>query len=305
MTHQQQWTFGASTLQRVVESEECILSPFEVFADCTQAHLDANRDWLMPRFQDPVSGVLAITIQSFLVRRNGLTILVDACGGNGKERARPNFHRREWPWLDRLREAGVKPEDIDVVLCTHLHVDHVGWNTRLENGRWVPTFPNARYLVARREWDYWRTAGPAALVRTGDFITDSVLPIFDSGQAELIGDSHALESDIAIEAAPGHTPGLSMLRLHGGGSEAIVCSDLMHHPLQLRYPDWSTRFCVDPAQAARTRASFLNEHAGSGRLIFPTHFPSPTGCTIERAGQAYDFTYSGERAPQIGARSPG
>jgi glyoxylase-like metal-dependent hydrolase (beta-lactamase superfamily II) len=303
MTHQQQWTFGTSTLQRVVESEECILSPFEVFADCTQAHLDANRDWLMPRFQDPRSGVLAITIQSFLVRRNGLTILVDACGGNHKERARPHFHRREWPWLDRLRDAGVKPEDIDVVLCTHLHVDHVGWNTRLENGKWVPTFPNARYLVARREWDYWRTAGPGALVRTGDFITDSVLPIFDSGQAELIGDSHALASDVAIEAAPGHTPGLSMLRLQGGGSEAIVCSDLMHHPLQLRYPDWSTRFCVDPGQAARTRANFLNEHAGSGRLIFPTHFPSPTGCTIERAGQAYDFTYSGETAPQIGARS--
>jgi glyoxylase-like metal-dependent hydrolase (beta-lactamase superfamily II) len=189
------------------------------------------------------------------------------------------------------------------VLCTHLHVDHVGWNTRLENGRWVPTFPNARYLVAQREWDYWRTAGPAALVRTGDFITDSVLPIFDSGQAELIGDSHALASDIAIEAAPGHTPGLSMLRLQGGGSEAIVCSDLMHHPLQLRYPDWSTRFCVDPGQAARTRMSFLKEHAGSGRLIFPTHFPSPTGCTIERAGQAYDFTYCGETTPQMGARA--
>jgi glyoxylase-like metal-dependent hydrolase (beta-lactamase superfamily II) len=303
MTHQQQWTFGASTLQRVVESEEHLLSPFEVFADCTQAHLDANRDWLMPRFQDPTSGILAITVQSFLVRQNGLTILVDACGGNGKERARPHFHRRDWPWLDRLGQAGVRPEDIDVVLCTHLHVDHVGWNTRLENGRWVPTFPNARYLVAQREWDYWRTAGPGALVRTGDFITDSVLPIFDSGQAELIGDSHALAGDIAIEAAPGHTPGLSMLRLQGGGSEAIVCSDLMHHPLQLRYPGWSTRFCVDPGQAARTRMSFLKEHAGSGRLIFPTHFPSPTGCTIERAGQAYDFTYCGETTPQIGARA--
>jgi len=303
MTHQSHWTFGASTLQRIIESEECLLSPFEIFSDCTQEHLDANRDWLMPRFQDPQTGILAITIQSFLVRQNGLTILVDACGGNDKERARPHFHRRTWPWLDRLREAGVKPEDIDVVLCTHLHVDHVGWNTRLENGRWVPTFRNARYLVAQREWDYWRTAGPAALIRTGDFITDSVLPIFDSGQAELIGDEHALKGDIAIEAAPGHTPGLSMLRLRGGGSEAIVCSDLMHHPLQLRYPRWSTRFCVDPTQAARTRENFLQAHAGTGRLIFPTHFPSPTGCTIERAGTAYDFTYSGETKAQIGRQS--
>lgn len=301
--HQSHWTFGASTLQRVVESEDALLSPFEIFADCTQAHLDANRHWLMPRFQDPQSGILAITIQSFLVRQSGLTILVDACGGNDKERARPHFHRRAWPWLDRLRQAGVAPEDIDVVLCTHLHVDHVGWNTRLENGRWVPTFPNARYLVAQREWDYWRTAGPSVLVRTGDFITDSVLPIFDSGQAELIGDRHALKSDIAIEAAPGHTPGLSMLRLSGGGSEAIVCSDLMHHPLQLRYPAWSTRFCVDPAQAARTRESFLKEHANTGRLVFPTHFPSPTGCTIQRDGPAYDFRFCGETEAQIGPRS--
>ena len=114
-----------------------------------------------------------------------------------------------------------------MVLCTHLHVDHVGWNTRLENGRWVPTFPNARYLIARREWEYWRAAGPAAFAFTGDYISDSVLPIFKSGQVDLICDG-------------------------GGGQEAILCSDLMHHPLQVRYPTWSTRFCVDPDQARRT-----------------------------------------------------
>ena len=139
------------------------------------------------------SGLLTITIQSFLIRQNGLTILVDSCSGNDKEaRARPEFRRAQWPWLERLREAGVKPEDIDIVLCSHLHVDHVGWNTRLDNGRWVPTFPNARYLISRREWDHWQAAGPAALARTGDYITDSVLPVFASGQAELIGDEHAL-----------------------------------------------------------------------------------------------------------------
>ena len=149
-------------------------------------------------------------------------MLVDCCAGNDKDRKRPHFHRQKLPWLDTLRAAGASPEDIDVVLCTHLHVDHIGWNTRLENGQWVPTFPNARYLIAQREWDFWRNAGPAALERTGDFLTDSVLPIIDSGQAEMIGDTHALKSDISIEPVHGHTPGQKMLRLGSGAEQALL-----------------------------------------------------------------------------------
>jgi glyoxylase-like metal-dependent hydrolase (beta-lactamase superfamily II) len=294
MAFQERWTFGATTLQRVVESEGPLLSPFEIFGACTQAHLDENRGWLQPRFHNPESGLLVISIQSFLVRQNGLTILVDCCGGNDKDRVRPHFHRQKRPWLDTLRAAGAAPEDIDIVLCTHLHVDHVGWNTRLENGRWVPTFPNARYLIAQREWDYWRNAGPAALQRTGDFIADSVLPIVERGQADMIGDEHAIRSDISVEPAHGHTPGQKMLRLSGGAREALLTADLMHHPLQLRYPEWSTNFCVDPDLARRTRRDFLTANAGSGRLVFPTHFPSPTGGTIERDGKAYRFVFDGE-----------
>src|SRR3954452_14950165 len=164
MTAHHHWKFGVSTLQRVVESEGPLLPPFEIFSDCTQAHLDANRGWLQPRFQDPASGLLTITIQSFLIRQGGLTILVDSCSGNDKEhRTRPQFRRAQWPWLSTLREAGVSPGDVDIVLCSHLHVDHVGWNTKLENGRWVPTFPNARYLIGRREFEHWKAAGPAAV----------------------------------------------------------------------------------------------------------------------------------------------
>ena len=206
------WTLGATTLQRIVECEEGILPPTEIYGECTQAHLDEHRHWLVPRFQDAASGLLIISIQSFLVRQDGLNILVDTCGGNDKERKRPHFHKQNRPWLDTLRAAGVGPEDIDIVLCTHLHVDHVGWNTRLENGRWVPTFPKARYLVSQREWDYWRNAGPAALERTGDFLSDAVLPIIQSGQADFVGDTHAIKSDISLEPAYGHTPGQMMMR---------------------------------------------------------------------------------------------
>jgi glyoxylase-like metal-dependent hydrolase (beta-lactamase superfamily II) len=295
MASDNRWIFGDTTLQRVIESEGPLLSPFEIFPDCTQGHLDANRDWLVPRFQDAATRLLNITIQSFLIRRNGLTILVDSCSGNDKEtRARPQFRRAQWPWLARLREAGVQPEDIDIVLCSHLHVDHVGWNTRLDNGRWVPTFPNARYLIARREWEHWQAAGAKALERTGDYITDSVLPVFVAGQAELVGDAHPVAADISVEPAPGHTPGQMMVRLGSGREQAILCADLMHHPLQVRYPDWSTRFCTAPAQARTTRIGFFNEHAGTGRLIFPAHFPTPTGGTIVRDGKDFRFTFCGE-----------
>ncbi len=295
MTCEHRWTFGASTLQRIIESEGPLLPPTEIFSDCTPAHLEENRGWLQPRFQDPASGLLVLSIQSFLIRQGGLTILIDSCSGNDKEnRTRPQFRRAKWPWLQTLRDAGVKPEDVDIVLCTHLHVDHVGWNTRLGNGRWVPTFPNARYLIGRREFEHWKAAGPAALARSGDYITDSVLPVFEAGQADLIGDEHAVASEISVEPAPGHTPGQLMVRVGSGRQQAVLSGDLMHHPLQVHYPHWSTRFDTDPAQARATRIRFLNEQANSGRLVFPAHFPSPTGGLVERDGKDFRFTFWGE-----------
>ena len=135
MSAQSHWTFGDSTLRRVVEYEGPILSPFEIFGDCTRAHLDQNRAWLVPRFQDATSGILILTIQSFLIRRNGLTVLVDACGGNDKERARPHFHRRSWPWLETLRYAGVAPKDIDVVLSA---ICPAVWPTGVSNFAQIP-----------------------------------------------------------------------------------------------------------------------------------------------------------------------
>ena len=283
---------GDATLFRIIESEGPLLSPFEIFPECTAEHLAANRNWLLPVWYDPDSQLLPISIQSFLIRTGKLTILVDTCCGNFKDRKRSEFNHREWPWLERLHAAGVTVEQIDVVFCSHLHVDHVGWNTRLENGQWVPTFPNAKYLVSRAEWDFWRSRdGRIALERTGDFVTDSVLPIAAADRLHLIEGEHELAPSILVAPAYGHTPGHCAVHIHDGGQGAILSSDIFHHALQLRYPDWSTRFCIDPGKARKTRRRFLEDHAGSDRMIFPAHFPAPTGGYIEKAGDAYEFRF--------------
>jgi glyoxylase-like metal-dependent hydrolase (beta-lactamase superfamily II) len=287
-----QWRSGDVSLTRIVESEGPLLSPFELLPDCTPDHIASNLSWLAPRFYAPEAALLVITIQSFLIRAAGKTILVDACSGDHKDRRRPFFDRREWGWLEKLEAAGVHPEDIDFVLCSHLHVDHVGWNTRLENGTWVPTFPNARYLISKREWDYWRSnPGVASLARTGDFISDSVTPVVQAGQAELIDDRHGFSDCINIEPGHGHTPGQFTVRLGGGGKEAILAADVMHTPLQLRYPHWSTHFCVDPKLARQTRQDFLKRHC-NGPMVLSAHFPSPTGGRILRDGDHYGFEYA-------------
>jgi glyoxylase-like metal-dependent hydrolase (beta-lactamase superfamily II) len=289
------WLLGDVSVTRIIEAEDPLLSPYEIFPDCTREHIAENASWLIPKWYDPVSELLAISIQSFVVRTDGMTILIDTCTGEGKNRARPRFHQRTWPWLERLTAAGVKPESVDIVMCTHLHVDHVGWNTRLENGKWVPTFPNARYLIARKEWEYWQHESRSeGLTRTGNYIADSVMPVFAAGQADLIGHDYRIANTIWLESTLGHTPGHFAVHIGGGGKELILSGDMMHHALQLRYPHWSTRFCADPNQARETRAAFLAKYAGTGMMVVPSHFPTPSGITIEREGDHYGFTFCEE-----------
>ena len=286
---------GDFSLTRVEESNDPHLAAGAVFPDWDLDLVRPHLDWMVPRHFVPEGEKLVVVIQSFLVRTRHHTILVDACGGNDKDRNGSHFHQRQWNWLERLAAAGAVPEEIDFVLCTHMHVDHVGWNTRLKDSRWVPTFPNARYLFARTEFDHWqKLAAETGLPRTGNYFADSVLPIVEANRAVMVETDHAIEDGLWLDPLPGHSPGAVGVHLRSGGVDAILCGDMMHHMIQCTFPDWSTNFCTDQTAARKTRRAFLDRHANTDTLVFPAHFPGPTGGRVESAGDAFTFRFMGE-----------
>jgi glyoxylase-like metal-dependent hydrolase (beta-lactamase superfamily II) len=209
--------------------------------------------WLGPEALS--DGIMHLAMRSWLIRMPGRTILVDTCVGAGKERAlRPEWHRRAGAeYLAALAAEGLSSEDIDVVLCTHLHADHVGWNTRLQDGRWVPTFPNARYVAARTDYAHWEAATRADPATGHGCFTDSVLPVMEAGRMDLVEDGWDLGPGLTLAEAPGHSPGhLVMHAAHGPGG--VFCGDVIHSPVQLVRPDWSSAFCWDPERSRRTRS---------------------------------------------------
>ena len=250
----------------------------------------AEGHWLAPSYYQPESGRLMTSIHSWLLRTDKHTILVDACSGNHKPRpGMPRFDMLNSKYLDRLREAGVEPEEIDYVMCTHLHVDHVGWNTRLENGRWVPTFPKARYLFSKKEYTYWNEIHRKTPL---DQITDSVLPIIEANRAELVSSDHALNDHIRLSPTPGHTPDHFAVCAGKGGDAAVFTGDLIHSPIQARYPELVMRVDTDRDQAVRTRRDFFERYCDTDTLCCTMHFPSPSVGHIKRWGDGFRLEYA-------------
>jgi glyoxylase-like metal-dependent hydrolase (beta-lactamase superfamily II) len=284
---------GDFGLTRVVEMEGPTFAPGELFPDATADVFEAHKDWLVPRHVDPATGQLVMCVQTYIVRTPRHTILVDTCVGNHKSRpARAAWHMRDGPFLADLAAAGVHPEAVDFVLCTHLHVDHVGWNTRLLDGRWVPTFPNAKYIFARREYDFWEERLRAALADghgEDSPFADSVLPVMEAGQAVLVDMDHGIEDGVWLEPAPGHTAGNVVVNLRSGAERAVLTGDVMHHPVQLLRPDWSSGFCEDKALSHSTRRAIIERYAETDTLIAPAHFASPTVGRIVRMGDCFGF----------------
>jgi glyoxylase-like metal-dependent hydrolase (beta-lactamase superfamily II) len=283
---------GNIRVDRVIEHEGPYAALDFLLPSAKPEPIAANADWLSPRFLDATNQVV-MCFQSFVVRTAHHTILVDACVGNDKERPlRPNWHRQKSPFLEKMIAGGVRPEEIDVVFCTHLHADHVGWNTQLVDGRWVPTFPNARYLFARREYEYWERAHREALANGKDVpnhgsFGDSVLPIVEAKRATLVESDHEIETGVHLEPAYGHTPGTCLLHAKQGGEHGVFIGDVLHTPVQFVNPDWSTPFCADPAQSGRTRRGLCERYADTGTTILAAHFPSPTVCRIGRHGESF------------------
>ena len=286
------WTFGEIAVHRVVEVEGLALPPAVLYPDAGEV-IEAHRHWLEPSLLDPASGLLIMSFHSFVIRSDHHVIVVDTCGGNDKPRPqKERYHMSRHPYLENLAAAGLAPEDVDFVLCTHLHVDHVGWNTRLLDGRWVPTFPNAKYLFGRVEWEFWECEYQSPAFTDDPYYEDSILPVIEAGQAEFIDTDYRIDDGVWLEPTPGHTPGHVVLHIEGGGRRAVMSGDLMHTALQCAEPDLSSCFCVDPALSASTRRAFLERHADTGTLIMPAHFPSPSVGLIKPAGAAFRFAFA-------------
>ncbi len=278
---------GEIEIGRILEQEGPFRPAKDLVLGLTDAVLDENRAWMQAMGALDANDTLMLAIQSFLIRTPHHTILIDTCVGNDKTRPQvPAWNqRRDTGFMDNLAAAGVGVGQIDYVLCTHLHVDHVGWNTKLEDGRWVPTFPKARYVFGRREYDHWHAVNAKAEV---PLFMDSVLPIVEHGRAEMVADDHAIGDHLRLMPTPGHTPGHLSVVL-GRRDDAVVSGDLSHTPLQTRYPELSLVFDADPAAAAVTRRAFFDRFADTETVCCMTHYPSPSLFRMKRAGDGFRF----------------
>lgn len=282
-----------ATLTRIVDLDPFALPAAMLFPGRDLAELAPWHDDLAPLHVDFAAETILLGVQSWLVRVGGLTVLVDTCVGEDKERpARPDWHHRTGTgYLDRLAAAGVPAEAVDVVLCTHLHADHAGWNTRLVDGRWVPSFPNARYLVGRRELAHWKTVAEENPTVSHGTYQDSVLPVVEAGLVDAVDDGHEIGHGLALLPLPGHTPGQVGLTFTGPHGRTVICGDAIHSPLQIYKPDWSSGFCTDPAEAAVTRRGLLDAAASEGTCLLPAHLRQWTGMRVRAEGDAFRPEY--------------
>jgi glyoxylase-like metal-dependent hydrolase (beta-lactamase superfamily II) len=284
---------GAATITRVEEMLGPGADPAVLFPGFDPALLDRVPLLRDPAFLDPASGKVVSSVQSWLIRLGGRTILVDTCSGNGRERlpAFPRFHGLDTPFLERLREAGAEPEEIDLVVLTHLHVDHVGWNTHRRDGAWRPTFPNARYLIDRSDYARWLPGGdgPARSPEHVAVMADSVHPVVAAGLADFVDPGDTIVPGLVIEAAPGHSPHHRVLSYREGDAGFVCSGDVLHQPVQIYAPHLNSIYCEDAERARVTRARCLAAWAESGALVLPVHFGFPHAGFVRREGEGFAF----------------
>lgn len=277
------WNIGDVRITQIVELTTASLGP-HLIPQATPQRM-AELAWLRPFLDSNLR--LVLSMHALVIESSGQRILVDTCIGNDKERTYPKWNRMQSRFLDDFEAAGFALESIDTVLCTHMHVDHVGWNTRLVDDRWRPTFTRAQYLFAQAEWDHWRTEPQ----EYGPVIEDSVQPIFDAGLARLVESDAVVNPEIRLLPTPGHTPGHVSVLISSRGEQAVITGDMIHHPCQVAHPEWSSTADVDQLQSAATRREFLSRFADKPMLVIGTHFAGPAAGRIVRDGNSLRFDY--------------
>jgi glyoxylase-like metal-dependent hydrolase (beta-lactamase superfamily II) len=286
----QMLTLGDVTITSVIERDGPWRSPEDMFPAYDPALGRRHLAELEPFLFDHASGKMIITYQTFVVRTPKHTILIDTCTGEDKGYPAPMDFSKQ-PWLDGFRSTGLRFEDIDYVFCTHLHIDHCGWNTVLKDGRWVPTFPRAKYIFHKSEYAFWEAATARGANPPGNVWSYNCRPVVDAGQALLVDDSFQLDDTFSLTPTPGHSPHHCCIDIRSRGLHAVVTGDLMHHALQCREPSWSTIFDLDRELAERSRRSFLAKVADTGTLVLPIHFPSPTAGRIAADGDRFRYKF--------------
>ena len=291
---------GNVTVDKIVENEHMWLDPFWLFHNIDQPTIDRNLHWMQDFLFDGAANRISLSFHSFLIRAGGRNILVDTCVGNHKERPGTPFWNqlKTTQYMRDLSRHGLTPADIHMVMCTHLHVDHVGWNTQLDNGRWVPTFPNARYIFGRAEFDGHaarQADTPDTPINRGSW-ADSVLPVVEAGLAELVEynftEPLGLEERVTLLPTPGHTPGHFCINVEGRDDAGLITGDAIHHPIQLREPHLVNNGDMDVPHARRTREALIRQLAESGQVMLPCHFAGPTAGRIRDDGAGlhwFDF----------------
>lgn len=278
------WNIGEVTVTSIIELDQHWKFAW-LLPDAGPADFEAN-EWLRPHFVDD-NDKMILRIQALVIESQDQRIVVDTCVGNGKDRPTPLFDQLQTDFMDDMVGADFGPDSIDQVVCTHLHVDHVGWNTQFVDGAWVPTFPNARYLFGRIEYDHWMANDESAVY--GDVMADSVAPIVDAGLAIMVESDHLLTEEVQLEPTPGHTPGHHSIRISSAGVAAVITGDMVHHPVQFPRPTLTSSADTDSDAAIATRQSSFQRWEDEGLLVIGTHFAGPGAGRLTGDGDGWRF----------------
>lgn len=277
------WQIGEVKVTRIVELWNFTDDINMTMSDATADEVIAL-EWLHPHYATP-EGLQRMNFQGFVIQAPGRNIVVDSCIGAGRERDFGVFCNLPEGFLEDLESLGITRHDIDTVMCTHLHFDHVGWNTYKDpaTGEFTPTFPNARYLFGKTEYDAWQNVIRHDGHHSDTHLVECVDPIVALGMADFIEADHQIAPGIFCEPSHGHTPGHVHVCIESAGERAVITGDLMHHPMQCAMPQRTATFDMDKDSGRQSRISFVDKYKDSGTVVIGAHFFDPTAGHIETA----------------------